>query len=336
MTTALITGLTGMTGSHLAEYLLANTDWDIVGVVRFRSPLDNLENLIPRINAKDRVSLVYGELRDFFSIQAAVKSAKPDYIFHLASQSYAQSSAAAPLDTIETNTQGTANLLEAVRQDAPHAVFHNCSTSEVFGRVPKELVPIKEDCPFHPASVYAISKVGAELLGRHYAQAYGMRVVTSRSFTKTGPRRGEVFAESSFAKQIALIEAGFLPPVIKVGNLDSLRTFADVRDIVRAYVMLATIKPRAGEVYNFGGNHICTIGNVLDLLIEQSSRKGIAVEVDPSRLRPVDANLQIPDGTKFHAHTGWQPQIPFAKTMGDLLDYWRVRVAKDGNAFLQR
>ena len=335
--TAFITGITGMVGSHLADYLIAHTDWDIVGLCRWRSPLDNLVSLVPRINRRDRIRLVYGDLRDEHSINEAVRQCVPDYVFHLAAQSFPRTSFDAPLDTLETNVQGTARVLEAVKRWAPKAVVHVCSSSEVFGRVPQEKVPIDEECGFHPASPYAISKVGTDLLGRFYAEAYGMTVLTTRMFTHTGPRRGDVFAESTFAKQIAMIEKNLIPPVVKVGNLASLRTVADVRDAVRAYYMLVTVKPIAGAYYNIGGTHTCTVRDILDTLLALSPVKNdIRVEADPERIRPIDADLQIPDTSKFTAHTGWRPEIPFAQTMRDLLGYWREAVARKGDAFLTR
>jgi GDP-mannose 4,6-dehydratase len=332
---AFITGITGMVGSHLADYLIDNTDWEITGLARWRSSLTYLAGHLDRINRKDRLSLVLGDLNDLVSLQGAVREAAPDYVFHLAAQSDPMTSFAAPLDTIQTNIMGTAHLLEALRGHAPGAVIHVCASSEVFGRVSRDKLPINEECTFHPASPYAISKVGTDLLGRLYGEAYGMTVMTTRLFTHTGPRRGDVFAESSFAKQIAMIEAGLIEPVIRVGNLHSLRTYADVRDAVRAYYMLVTVNPVAGAYYNIGGSHSCTVGEMLDTLIGFSSAKGIVVEVDQARLRPIDADLQVPDVTKFTAHTGWQPRIPFEQTMRDLLDYWRSRVASEGT-FLTR
>lgn len=334
---ALITGITGMVGSHLADYLVAETDWDIVGMCRWRSPLDNLESLVPMINRGERVKLLYGDLRDTLAVQDVVRQAAPDYVFHLAAQSYPRTSFESPLDTFETNIQGTARVLDALRQYSPTAVIHVCASSEVFGRVPKEKIPIDEECAFHPASPYAISKVGTDLIGRFYAEAYDMTVMTTRMFTHTGPRRGDVFAESTFAKQIALIEAGLIPAVLKVGNLDSLRTVADVRDAVRAYHMLLTVNPVAGAYYNIGGDHSCTIRELLDTLLAFSPNKEqIKIEIDPDRLRPIDADLQVPDTRKFAAHTGWAPQIPFERTMKDLLDYWRGRVSREGDRFLTR
>ena len=338
---AFITGITGMVGSHLADYLVRETDWEIYGMYRWRSPLDNIRHLINDINSKNRIHLVYGDLRDAISIDNAVKEVLPDYVFHLAAQSYPKTSFTAPLDTLDTNIQGTTRVLEALKNFAPNAVIHVCASSEVFGRVSKEKLAemggvINEECTFHPASPYAISKVGTDLVGRYYAQAFGMTVMTTRMFTHTGPRRGDVFAESTFAKQIAMIEAGLLPPVVKIGNLDSLRTFADVRDAVRAYYMLVTVNPIAGEYYNIGGTYTCKVGEMLDYLISQSKMKDqIKIEIDPERLRPIDADLQIPDTSKFERHSGWKPEIPFEKTMTDLLDYWRERVAR-GEKFLQR
>jgi len=334
---AFITGITGMVGSHLADYIIKNTDWNITGLIRWRSPLDNISHLLSGINNGDRINLVYGDLRDAISIDKAVEEVRPDYVFHLAAQSFPKTSFDAPLDTMDTNIQGTNRVLESLRKYSPNAVIHVCSSSEVFGRVPKEKLPIDEECNFHPASPYAISKVGTDLVGRFYAEAYNMKVMTTRMFTHTGPRRGDVFAESSFAKQIALAEAGYTSPVIKVGNLKSLRTIADVRDAVRAYFMLLTINPQGGEYYNIGGNFSLEIGELLDYLISISTIKSeLTVELDQTRLRPIDADLQVPNTSKFEKHTGWQVEIPFEETMLDLLNYWRDKVKNEGNNFLAR
>jgi GDP-mannose 4,6-dehydratase len=322
---ALITGLGGFVASHLVEHLLEHTDWDIVGTMRWSEPLDNLSGVIYRINRKDRVRIIYADLTDAVSMMYAVKQSQPDCVFHLAAQSYPQTSFTAPSETINVNVNGTLNLLEAIRQCAPLAKVHVCSSSEVYGKVPASVGRISEDCPFHPASPYAISKVGTDLLGQHYAQAYGMNVMVTRMFTHTGPRRGDVFAESSFAKQIAMIEAGLMKPPIKVGNLQSLRTIADVRDAVTAYHKLVTVNPIAAEVYNIGGDHTCTVGDILNYLISISG-VDCYVETDSERLRPIDADNQVPNCNKFKAHTGWEPTISFRQTMSDLLEYWRERV----------
>jgi GDP-mannose 4,6-dehydratase len=333
---ALITGITGMVGSHLADFLLDNTDWDIYGMCRWRSPMDNVEHLSGRANRKDRVFFIYGDLCDSFSLQNAIDESRPDYVFHLAAQSYPSVSFTSPIATLDTNILGTERLLESLRRCKDiDPVIHVCSSSEVFGRVPKENIPINENCSFHPASPYAISKTGTDLIGRYHAEAYGQKVVITRMFTHTGPRRGDVFAEATFAKQIAMIEQDLIPPVVKTGNLDSLRTWSDVRDAVRAYYLLVTVNPITGEVYNIGGSFSSTVGAMLNHLLSISKRKDIKVETDKNRIRPLDADLQVPDTTKFKEHTGWEPLIPFEKTMQDLLDYWRDRV-KSGKGFLTR
>lgn len=335
MKKAFITGITGMVGSHLADFLLQNTDWYIYGLVRWNDKMDNIEHLMDRINNKDRIKLVYGDINDLSSLLVVFNDTKPDYVFHLAAQSYPKTSFDSPLETLETNILGTAKVLDAIKHLDLDPVIHVCASSEVFGRVPQEFLPIHEDVTFHPASPYAISKVGTDLVGRFYAEAYGMTIVTTRMFTHTGPRRGDVFAESTFAKQIAMIEAGLIPPVIKVGNLDSLRTWSDVRDAVRAYYILVTNNPKSGEYYNIGGSFSCSVRDMLNHLISLSTRNDIKVEIDPDRLRPIDADLQVPDTTKFKTHTGWEPEISFEKTMNDLLNYWRDEISKN-KKFLMR
>lgn len=333
-----------MVGSHLADYLLTETDWEVYGVCRWRSPLDNVEHLLDRVNRKERLFFEYADLNDEISLIRIIHKIKPDYIFHLAAQSYPLTSFSAPIDTLNTNILGTCRLLEAVKIEKEadktyNPVIHVCASSEVFGKIPADKKPetgIHEECPFHPASPYAISKAGTDLLGRYYAQAYGITVMTTRMFTHTGPRRGDVFHESTFAKQIAMIEAGMTEPVVKTGNLKSLRTYADVRDAVRAYYMLVTIDPVPGEYYNIGGSYTCEVEETLNTLISYSTRKDdIKIETEPERLRPIDADLQVPDCRKFKEHTGWEPAIRFETTMHDLLDYWRERV-NSGSHFLTR
>lgn len=328
----LITGITGMVGSHLADYILKNTDWEIHGMCRWRSPQENIEHLIPFVNQRERVFFHYGDLCDYVSIQNVIKKVRPNYVFHLAAQSYPQTSFTSPINTYDTNINGTQNLLEALRSFSNiDPWIHVCSSSEIFGRVSSDKLPIDEECSFHPASPYAISKVGTDLIARFHAEAYKQKILTTRMFTHTGPRRGDVFAESSFAKQIAMIEKGYIDSTIKVGNLDSLRTFADVRDAVRAYYLLLTKDPIIGAYYNIGGSYSCKIGEMLDFLISLSTIKKIKVVEEKERLRPIDADLQVPDCTKFKMHTGWEPEIDFKKTMKDLLDYWRNKVKKNKN-----
>lgn len=324
---ALITGITGMVGSHLVDYLLKKTSWKIYGLCRWRSPLANVNHLLSLGNQKgSRLEFINADLNDYSSLISSLQNTKPDYVFHLAAQSYPLTSFNEGNITLETNTIGTYNLLNAIKHLKLNPLIHICSSSEIFGRVDKKSLPIDESCSFHPASPYAISKVGTDLIGRYFYEAFQLRTLITRMFTHTGPRRGDVFAESSFAKQIALIEAKKIEPIIKVGNLSSLRTYADVRDAVRAYYLLLTKKPKPGEVYNIGGTHTCTVGQVLKFLLSKTKVKNIKIIKDKKRIRPIDADLQIPNTKKFRLHTGWKPEIKFEKTMIDLLDHWREKV----------
>lgn len=331
---ALITGATGMVGSHLIDYLLNHTEDDIFALIRWRSPLDNLREALGSTENK-RITFLYADIRDAHALDSQFSKYQFDYVYHLAAQSFPQVSFDAPAETLDTNVTGTANVLESLRKYSPEAIIHVCSSSEVFGRVPKEFVPIKEETPFHPASPYAISKAGTDLLGRYYAEAYGMNTQITRMFTHTGPRRGDVFAESTFAKQIAMAEVGLKDNTILVGNLDSMRTIADVRDAVRAYHLLLTHNPIKGATYNIGGDHSLTVGEILEFLISKSTCVGLRVEVDPNRMRPIDADLQIPDTNKFKSHTGWEPMIKFEQTLLDLLNYWRDEI-RHGRVVMNR
>jgi len=334
----LITGISGMVGSHLADFLFQYSKCKIFGLIRWRSPLENLEKLIPSINNNEKkVKLLYGDLNDTVSIYRVIEEVRPNYIFHLAAQSYPQTSFIEPINTLSTNILGTARLLEAAKKLSPKCVIHVCSSSEIFGKVPKNMTPINEECNFHPTSPYAISKVGTDLLGKFYKEAYGMNIFVTRMFTHTGPRRGDVFAESSFAKQIAMIENKLIKPVIHVGNLESLRTVADVRDVVRAYVVMLSKKNNPNKIYNIGGNYTCKVRDILKFLISKSTFKNkIKIKIDKTRIRPIDADLQIPDISKFKLNYSWSPEINFEKTMIDLLNFWRKKVKDNNNLFLTR
>jgi GDPmannose 4,6-dehydratase/GDP-4-dehydro-6-deoxy-D-mannose reductase len=253
-----------------------------------------------------------------------MRKVQPDWIFHLAAQSYVTSSFEAPADTIHTNVIGTTNLLDAVRITEIDPKIHVCSSSEVYGQVTEDEIPIRETNSFRPASPYAVSKVGEDMIALQYFLSYGIKTIRTRMFTHTGPRRGDPFAESAFAKQIAEIEAGLRPNPMKVGNLDSVRTFADVRDAVRAYWLLLEKCP-PGEVYNIGGNRTMTVGEMLGIL-KGMARCMIEHEVDAALLRPSDVTLQLPDTSKFRAATGWEPEIPLEVTLQDLLEYQRNRI----------
>lgn len=312
----LITGITGFVGSHLAEYIInQGENHEVYGLCRWRSPRDNLSEVY------NKIILVDADLCDLSAILRQVKKIKPDIIFHLAAQSYVLTSFNSPIQTLWSNVIGTSNLLEAVRILEMDPVIHICSSSEVYGQVCEDEVPIKETCPFRPASPYAVSKVGEDMVAFQYWASYGIKTIRTRMFTHTGPRRGDVFALSAFAKQIAASELGLQAPVISVGNLQSIRTICDVRDAVRAYWELVH-KCKHGDVYNIGGNRTLTIGELLDQLLTFSTMK-LEVKVNPDLLRPSDVTLQVPCTDKFKNETGWEPVIPLEKTLQDILDYWR-------------
>lgn len=322
----LITGITGFVGSHLADYILEkHPEYQIIGLIRWRSPKDNIHQIL------DKITLAYGNLTDAHSLDNILKEHKPDIIFHLAAQSYVDFSFLSPISTLQTNIIGTTNLLESVKKlkkaKGYNPIIHICSSSEVYGQVKENEVPIKEDNPLRPASPYAVSKVGEDMIALQYFLSWQIKTIRTRMFTHEGPRRGEVFAPSNFAKQIAAIEVGKQKPVVKVGNLSSIRTFMDVRDAVRAYWLLVN-KCKPGDVYNIGGQETMTIGEMLNKLIILSTRKNIKIKIDKKRLRPSDVTLQIPSTEKFQKITSWKPIYKFDDTLADMLNYWRQHYKK--------
>jgi GDP-4-dehydro-6-deoxy-D-mannose reductase len=316
----LITGITGFAGSHLADYLLAEQPGvEIYGICRWRSRRENITHL------GDRVQLAEADLRDGSSLRQVVADVRPDAIFHLAAQSFVPTSWRAPTETLTTNIAGQSNLFEAVRSVGLDPVIQIAGSSEEYGLVLPDEVPIRESNPLRPLSPYAVSKVAQDLLAYQYFRSYGMKTVRTRGFNHTGPRRGDVFVSSNFAKQIAAIEAGRQQPVIRVGNLDAVRDFTDVRDMVRAY-WLAVTRATPGEVYNLGSGRGITIRELLDLLIGMSDVR-VEIELDPERLRPSDVEVLLADSSKFRNETGWEPVIPLETTLNDLLEFWRRRIA---------
>lgn len=314
----LVTGITGFVGSHLAEYLLTRDGVEVFGLLRWRSDTSNIDPIMTKLK------LIECDLRDAFSVEKALRSIKPRKIFHLASQSFVPASWNAPLETMMTNVMGQVNLLEAVRKMEWDCWIQIAGTSEEYGSVQPEESPIRETNPFRPLSPYAVSKVTQDLLGYQYHRSFKMNIVTTRAFNHTGPRRGERFMTSSFSKQIALIEKGKIPPVVKVGNLEPRRDFTDVRDVVQAY-WLATERCEAGKAYNVCSGKAYSAKETLDLLLAMT-KASIKIEEDPARLRPSDVKLLVGDNTKFTQATGWRPTIPFEKTLEDLLNYWRQKV----------
>ncbi len=312
---ALVTGITGFVGSHMAEYLLQK-NVEVIGTIRQRSRMEHISHL------KD-IRLIECELRDPFSTEQLIQDTKPDLIFHLAAQSFVPTSWNSPIDTIHNNVAGQVNLMEALRRCDLSTKMQIACSSEEYGHVEPEETPIKESNPLRPLSPYAVSKVAQDYLGYQYFKSYGLHIIRTRTFNHTGPRRGENFVTSNFAKQIADIEKGKKPPVLHVGNLQAKRDFTDVRDVVRAY-WLALEQGEPGEVYNIASGTCCTIQGMLDMLLSCSQLK-IEVKQDPLRLRPSDVEILLGDYTKFHEATGWKPEIPFKQTLLDLLNDWRSK-----------
>ena len=315
----LLSGITGFVGSHLAELLLWKGE-EVFGIKRWRSPLDNISHIL-----KD-ITLFDADLLEPNALNKVIARVKPDYIYHLAAMSYVPYSFSNPIQTLQVNGIGTTNLYEAVRGAKIDPVILCCSSSEVYGQVKKEDLPIKENQRFNPSSPYGVGKTTADLISQLYWKLYKLKIIITRAFSHTGPRRGEKFVVSAFAKQIAEIEKGLKEPVLKVGNLDSVRTFMDVRDTVKAYWLLLK-QGQPGEIYNIGGRVTITIKEMLERLFDMSSIKNnIDVVVDENLLRIKDVTLQIPDCTKLHKTIDWKPSIPFSETLHDTLQYWRQRV----------
>lgn len=316
----LITGITGMAGSHLAEYCLSLGDVEVVGTVRWRSPRENIAGIA------DRVRLVDCDLRDQAGVRRLLEQVQPEAIFHLAAQSYVPASWSGPADTLTTNVLGQVHLLEAMRDlgmtDVPMQI---AGSSEEYGLVLPEETPIKETNPLRPLSPYAVSKVTQDMLGWQYNRSFGLRTVRTRAFNHEGPRRGEVFVTSNFAKQIALIEVGKQQPILEVGNLEARRDWHDVRDTVVAY-WKAAFEGEPGEVYNIGRGEALSIQGMLDILLSMA-KVDVEVRPVPERMRPSDVELLLCDPTKFHDRTGWAPTIPLDQTLRDTLEYWRERVS---------
>lgn len=313
----LITGITGFAGSHLADYYLARGGVDVHGLIRWRSRTENIEHFT------DKVTLHECDLRDAGSTRDVVEHVKPDFIFHLAAQSFVPTSWRAPSESLTTNVLGQLHIFEAVRKTGLKCRIQIACSSEEYGMVYENELPITEDNPLRPMSPYAVSKVSQDLLGYQFFMSYKMDVVRTRGFNHTGPRRGPVFVCSDFAKQIVDIEYGDKDPVIHVGNLEAKRDFSDVRDVVRGYV-LALEKGKPGEVYNICQEKCWSVKEILDMLLKYS-KKDIEVKQDPARLRPSDVPVLLGDCSKFRKDTGYKPEIPFEKTLEDIVEYWRNR-----------
>jgi len=314
---ALITGITGFVGSHMAELLLSK-GFKVHGLCRWRSRTENIDHI------KTKIHLVEGDLLDAHSLQQLMMDVRPTHIFHLAAQSFVPASWTSPAVTLEINVVGSCNLFEAVRAAQLSPVIQIACSSEEYGLVKPNEVPIKETNPLRPLSPYGVSKIAMDYLGYQYFKSYNMKIIRTRGFNHTGPRRGDVFAESTFAKQIAEVEKGKKEPVIYVGNLEAKRDYTDVRDMVRGY-FLAAEKGEPGEVYNISSGKARKIDEVLQTLLS-FSRVKVEIRQDPARMRPSDVPILIGDSNKFRKRTGWKNTVTFEQTMEDLLNYWREKV----------
>ena len=317
----LITGITGFVGSHLAEYCLTKSDVKVYGTVfslthRLESEMDNIKHI------QDKLELLECNLVNRVAVQRVLGKIKPDIIFHLAAQSFVPLSWKSPEDTLMTNIISELNIFDTVRDLGINPVIQIAGSSEEYGLVYENELPIKEENQLRPLSPYGVSKVTQDTLACQYYHSYGLKTVVTRAFNHEGPRRGEQFVTATFAKQIAQIEKGKKEPVIHVGNLDAKRDYSDVRDIVKAY-WLAIEKCKYGEPYNICSEKTMTIQAVLDILLKLSTVKGIKVQQDPERMRPSDVMVLLGDCSKFKQQTGWSPTISFEKTMEDTMNYWR-------------
>ena len=321
MPNVLISGANGFVGSHLLEHVLANhPEYNIVALKRRRSDMDNVKHLV----GNPKIEFIDCNIDDPKSVDGVFQSRKFDKCFHLAAQSFVQQSWNSPAETMVSNILGTLNMLEGVRKFNSECIIQIAGSSEEYGY--QEVYPLREDMILRPLSPYAVSKVASENLGYQYFKSYGIKSILTRTFNHEGPRRGDVFVTSTFAKQIAEIENGLKAPVIMHGNLDSYRDYTDVRDVVRAY-WLATEKCEYGVPYNICSNNMVKIADMLEQMIAMSTVK-ISSQIDPARLRPSDLVKLNGDNSKFTAVTGWAPTISPDKMIADIVEYWREKIRK--------
>ena len=312
MTRALITGASGFAGQHLVRYLRAITDWELWSLGRARLP---------------DLDFVCADLLDRAAVAQAIAAARPDVIFHLAAQSFVPASFDDPEATLNTNLLGQLHLFQAVAQAGLDPAVLVVSSNEVYGMVRPGDIPVSEDTPLRPANPYAVSKAAQDLLAGQWFYSQGMRVIRARPFNHIGPGQKAQFVAPAFARQIASIERGMQEPLVRVGNLEARRDFTDVRDVVRAYY-LAVTRGEPGEIYNIGSGRAVAIQTILDTLRELSAVE-IAVETDPSKMRPADVPTIACDASRLIARTGWSCEYSLRQTLSDVLDDWRARVASD-------
>lgn len=322
MPSVIVTGATGMVGSIMVDYILADhPEYDIIAMRRRRSDLKNVTHLLHH----PRVHWEIGDLSDTHSLYSILRKHEPERCFHAAAMSHVPTSWLAPAECMHTNVIGQINLFESIREVCPECRIQICGSSEEYGLVKPDEIPVTEENPLRPLSPYACSKVAQDMMGYQYTQSYGMKIVRTRAFNHSGARRHEGFAEASFSLQIAQIEKGLRDPIIYHGNLEPIRDMTNVKDIVQAYWLSLNGSCEWGEVYNICSGNDPRIQDILDYLLELSD-EDIATQVDPERMRPSDVPVLIGNSDKFRTATGWAPTYTWQQTMAECLDYWRTQV----------
>lgn len=313
---ALITGISGFAGSHLAEFLI-NKGYEVFGTFYDKSTFSNIDDII------DKIEIFRCDIRNYNNLKKIIEKVQPDEIYHLAAISFVPTSLKNPKLTFDTNLYGTLNLYEAIRELKFNPKILFVGSADEYGSIQNSDLPIREDCPLRPINPYSISKASTDFLSYFYFKNYYLNIIRVRPFNHIGPRQSSEFVCSNFAKQIVEIEKGLKEPIINVGNLETKRDFTDVRDMVRAY-QLALQKGETGEVYNICSEKAIQIGELLNNLLELSSKK-IEIIKDSQRMRPSDNPILQGDSKKLRERIGWKVGIPFEKTLRCILDYWRER-----------
>jgi len=311
---ALITGISGFAGSHLAEFLIEK-GYEVFGTFFDKSTFSNLNGFV------NKIKVYRCDIRNYDALKNVIEDVKPDEIYHLAAISFVPTSLKEPKLTFDTNLYGTLNLYQAVIDLEMNPMILFVGSADEYGIVNENDLPIKEECPLNPVNPYSISKASADFLSIFYFKNYSLNIIRVRPFNHIGPKQSPEFVCSDFAKQIAEIEKGLREPIIKVGNLEAKRDFTDVRDMVRGY-WLALDKGEPGKVYNICSERAIQIKGLLNHLLELSSRK-VEIMKNPKRMRPSDNPILQGDSSKFRRRSGWKPEILLDKTLKDILEFWR-------------
>lgn len=310
---ALITGVSGFVGGYLTEILHENK----IEVWGTKLPSETIDDSL-----KDKLVIRDMDITSVNDVEKVIVESRPDYIFHLAAQSSVALSWKKPQLTMDINVTGTLNLLEIIKNHDMKPRILLIGSSEQYGKLKPEDMPVKEEQPLQPSNPYAISKMSQEMLAKLYINSYGMDIVMVRAFNHIGPKQSPIFVVSDFAKRISEIEKGLLVPVLKVGNLEAERDFTDVRDIVNAYFKIIQ-HGKSGEVYNVGSGKCYKVKYILDLLLSMSKIK-INIETDLERMRPSDMPIIQCDNKKLMNVVGWTPQYSIFDTLEDVMNYWRM------------